>query len=82
MTDDGRGLGSRSTADLLILLVAATVCVAVLAAGGALAVVAIVQPGRDLSDVGGTLSHIVSVLVGLVAGFLAGRSRREPRDPD
>jgi hypothetical protein len=64
----------RSTNDLLILLVAGTVCFTVLATGAAIFLVELVHPESDTSQVVGILSDIVNTLIGLLAGFLAGRT--------
>lgn len=69
-------ISQRSTGDLLVLMVAATICSSVLAAGASLTVVAIVQPERDIADTVGALANVINVLVGLLAGFLAGRRQR------
>lgn len=66
----------RSTGDLLVLMIAGTICITVLAAGASLTIVAIVQPERDITDTVGALANVINVLVGLLAGFLAGRRQR------
>lgn len=67
-------LADRTTGDLLILLVAGTVCFAVLAAGTALFVVTLIHPDRDTSGGFHAISDVVNTLIGLLAGFLAGRT--------
>lgn len=67
-------LHSRSTGDLLVMLIAATVCFCVLAAGGAVTVLAFVHPEVNTTAVVGTISDVINTLIGLLAGFLAGRT--------
>jgi hypothetical protein len=65
---------ARSTGDLLILIIACTICFSVLAAGGALALLAFLQPERNLSVGFGAVADVINTLIGLLAGFLAGRT--------
>jgi hypothetical protein len=67
-------LGDRSTTDLLLLLVAFTICAVVLLVGGAVFVLEIT--GSDTSKLAGNLTDVVNTLVGILAGFLAGRTDR------
>lgn len=67
-------LGDRSTTDVLLLLVAFTVCAVVLFV--ALAVFVLEVTGKDTSKMAGNLTDVVNTLVGLLAGFLAGRTDR------
>jgi hypothetical protein len=67
-----RRLRDRSTGDLLVLLLAGTICLSVLAAGATIAVLQI--QGDDTSRAAGLLSDVVNTLIGLLAGFLAGRT--------
>lgn len=75
------GLLDRPTGDLLALLVAATVCVLVVTAGVTVAVVEIAAPEADTSDMVDVLRDVTSALIGLAAGFLAGRRRAGEDDP-
>ena len=78
----------RTTTDLLILMIAGTVCFSVLASGAAIAIIEIRDPGTDTSQAAGLISDVINTLIGLLAGFLAGRThgeqeervRRERRD--
>jgi hypothetical protein len=67
-------LAGRSTTDLLILMIAGTVCFAVLAFGAAVAVIEIRNPDADTSTAASAISDILNTLIGLLAGFLAGRT--------
>ena len=64
----------RTTGDLLILVIASTVCFSVLASGAALFVVTLWVPDRDTTAGFHAISDVVNTLIGLLAGFLAGRT--------
>jgi hypothetical protein len=64
----------RSTTDLLLLMIAGTVCLVILFVGGAVFVLEL--RGSDTSKLAGNLTDVVNTLVGLLAGFLAGRTDR------
>lgn len=71
----GLNIKDRSTTDVLILLIATTICLSVLAAGGTVAIVEIVHPESDTSQAVGAISDVINTLIGLLAGFLAGRTQ-------
>lgn len=64
----------RSTADLLVLMLAVTVCVAIIVGEVGIVVVQLVDKDADTSSAGGTIGQIINTLVGMVAGYLAGRT--------
>lgn len=64
----------RSTGDILVLMVAGTVCFAVLATGASIVVIEIVHPSTDTTSAIRGISGIINTLIGLLAGFLAGRT--------
>ena len=64
----------RTTGDLLILLIAGTVCFSVIASGAGLFIVTVVHPDRDTSNGFHAISDVINTLIGLLAGFLAGRT--------
>jgi hypothetical protein len=70
-------LRDRPTGDILVLLVAGTVCFGVLASGLIIAVISLVHPETDVSNWIARVSAILNTMVGLLAGFLAGRNGRE-----
>ena len=55
-------------------MIAGTVCFAVLATGGTLIVVEILNPGADTSLASRQVTDVINTLIGLLAGFLAGRT--------
>lgn len=65
---------NRSTTDVLVLMIAGTICVAVLATGAAIAFVEIRDSSVDTSSITNQLADVINTLIGLLAGFLAGRS--------
>lgn len=67
-------LRDRSTGDLLVLMVAGTVCTVVLGSGAVLLVAKIVNPEIDVSDASRQIADVINTLIGLMAGFLAGRT--------
>lgn len=69
-----RWISWRSTGDLLVLLIAMTICAVVLFSGATVAVLAIFRPDLDTGAVVGTISDVINTLIGLLAGFLAGRN--------
>jgi hypothetical protein len=66
----------RTTTDVLILLVAGTICFAILATGAAVAALNIARPGVDTSTSQKTISDAVNLLIGILAGFLAGKTQQ------
>ena len=68
-------MSQRPTTDLLLLIVAGTIAAAVLLSVLAVGVSEIVHPDADTSHAAAALSGVISTLVGLLAGFLAGRTR-------
>ena len=77
----------RSTGDLLVLIVAATICGAILLGVIGVFVVSIARPKTDLTGLVGNLGDVINTMVGLMAGFLAGktgslRKRREDARED
>jgi len=67
-------LRDRSTGDLLVLLIAGTVCFMVFAAAASIVVVEIVNPKIDTSNASRQIADVINTLIGLLAGFLAGRT--------
>jgi K+-sensing histidine kinase KdpD len=76
-------MGGRSVADLVVLAITATVCAAVLATIIAVAIIEVVDPETDTTATVGRLSDVINTLIGLMAGFVAGRTNRvqEQRGP-
>lgn len=66
---------SRSTTDLLILLIAGTVCFAILATGALIAATKLLHPSSDTSAAEAALTDVINTMIGLMAGFVAGRTQ-------
>lgn len=66
--------GDRSTGDLLVLMIAGTVCASVLASGALVAILSLVHPETDVTLWINRVTAIINTLIGLLAGFLAGRT--------
>lgn len=64
----------RSTGDLLVLMIAGTICVVVVTVTLSLIVQAWFQPDRDTSPAASAIGDVINTLIGLLAGFLAGRT--------
>lgn len=72
--EDWGPIRRRSTTDLLILMIAGTICFGVLAAGATIATIEIKNPGADTSTAYKSVQDVINTLIGLLAGFLAGRT--------
>jgi hypothetical protein len=57
-----------------MLLIGGTICAVVILVGGGIVLLALLQPTRDTSNAGRALGDLVNTMVGLLAGFLAGRT--------
>lgn len=68
--------GARSTTDLLILMVAGTICGAVLLATVSIGLIELANPEADSSAAMVALGAVLNTLVGLLAGYLAGHTQR------
>jgi hypothetical protein len=64
----------RTTGDLLVLMIAGTVCVVVVGLATALIIVAFTRPEQDTAGAASAVGDVVNTLIGLLAGFLAGRT--------
>jgi hypothetical protein len=66
----------RSTTDLLILMIAGTICLMVLVTGIGIVVIELVDSDSDTTAAADSIAAVISTLIGLLAGFLAGRTDR------
>src|SRR5262245_14655344 len=73
-------LMDRPTGDLLVLMITTTVCGAIVFGGTALLVFAFVHPEVDATQAARSVVNILNTMVGLLAGFLAGRTDRSIRN--
>lgn len=70
----------RSTSDLLILMIASTICGVIILAMFALGILEIVHNDADTSGLSSAIANVVNTLVGLLAGFLAGHTQARRRN--
>ena len=70
----------RPVGEVLILLIAGTICLTVLLAGAGVAIVELLQPDRDTSRAVAMIADTLNTLIGLLAGYVAGRQTRTPPD--
>lgn len=64
----------RTTGEILVILITTTVCFGVLASGLIISIVAIVSPEKDTTVWITRVTGIMNTMLGLLAGFLAGRT--------
>lgn len=67
----------RATTDLMILMVSGTICCAIIIAIISIGVIEVVHPETDTNDAAIALGAVLNTLVGLLAGYLAGRTQRQ-----
>ena len=67
-------LRDRPTADILVILVALTICGAIVFGGTALIILVFIHPKMDAGPGARTIADLLTTMVGLLAGFLAGRT--------
>lgn len=67
-------LRDRPTGEILILLIAGTVCFGVLASGMMIGIMAIFRPETDITIWVARVTGLLNTMIGLLAGFLAGRT--------
>lgn len=67
-------LRDKPTGDLMVLMIATTVCSSVFVGGAALVVLAVARPDLDTSSFARNIADLLNTLIGLLAGFLAGRT--------
>jgi hypothetical protein len=65
---------NRNTGDVLVILIALTICTVILFTVVAVAVIEIIDPATDTDSVVAILSDVINTLIGVMAGFLAGRT--------
>jgi len=74
-----RRLRDRETTDLLVLLVGGTVCFVIVGLMLSLIISEIARPEHDTSAAASAIGDVINTMVGLLAGFLAGRSEAAVR---
>lgn len=69
-----RWLSQKTVGEILVLLVAFTVCGWVFLIGWGIVILSFVDPGFDTTRAAEHVGDIIQTLIGLLAGFLAGRT--------
>jgi len=80
-----RLLRDRSTGEIMVLAITFTVCFGILASGGLVAILVIWHPTVDVSPWITRITGLLNTMIGLLAGFLAGRTdnlTQRPPPPD
>lgn len=86
-TNRRRSLLDRPTGDVMILMVAVTLCLGVIAIGTTTLVFAFLNPQTDVTSAFRFVANILNTMIGLLAGYLAGRTEKasaskESDEPD
>ena len=66
----------RPTGEILVLSVTFTVCFSVVATGLFVALIVVIHPDADVSVWVARVTGLLNTMIGLLAGFLAGRTDR------
>ena len=64
----------RSTGELLILMIAGTICLSVVFGGLGVVLIEVAHPEADTAVFAAAVTDTINTLIGLLAGFLAGRN--------
>lgn len=72
----------RPTLDLMVLMLTATVCFAILATGATIAIIEIKDPSADTSNIVQSLLSIISGILGALLGLLAGKREQMLHPPE
>lgn len=67
-------LRERTTSDLLVLMIAGTICVSILVFGGVVVLDTLIHPETNHNVAIGLIANTIQMLVSLLAGFIAGRT--------
>ena len=67
-----RRILSRSTGDIMILMVAFTICMGVGIGGVSAIVYVFIHPGAAVQNIAELITSVINTLIGLLAGYLAG----------
>lgn len=66
--------GERSTGEIIVLVIAVSVCFVVVFGVIAIAIVEVIDSETDTIGAAAVISDVVNTLIGVMAGFLAGRT--------
>ena len=71
----------RPTADVVVLILTVVAAASVLLVGVGLFALALVRPGTDVTAALEALAAVLTLLIGAVVGYLAGRGHSTPAAP-
>jgi hypothetical protein len=74
-----KGLWDRTTGEIMVLCITFTVCFGIVASGTFVGFLVVFRPDEDPSPWITRVTALLNTMVGLLAGFLAGRGDR--KDP-
>jgi ABC-type amino acid transport system permease subunit len=69
-----RWLGKRSTGEIMVIVITFTVCWGVIASGMGILLLSIFRPEIDVTVWVSRVTGLLNTMIGLLAGFLAGRT--------
>lgn len=74
----GRGprLRDRSTGEIMVIAITLTVCFGVIASGTFVGIIVLFRPEVDVTPWITRVTGLLNTMIGLLAGFLAGRTDR------
>ena len=67
-------LRERSTGEIMVLMITSTVCFGIIASGALVAILVIWHPSVDVTPWITRITGLLNTMIGLLAGFLAGRT--------
>ncbi len=73
-TTSMRRLGERTTGEIMVLFITFTVCFGVIASGAMVGILLLFRPEVDVSPWITRVTGLLNTMIGLLAGFLAGRT--------
>lgn len=72
----------RSLGDTLILMLAATICFIIIISVIGVIIIESTSPETNTSNAVSQIGHIINTLIGVLAGFLAGKTQKAREDSD
>lgn len=69
-----RKLLERPTGEILVLMITSTICGFIVVMGSGLLLIEIFNPDADTKGAASVVNDVLSTMIGLLAGFLAGRT--------
>jgi ABC-type amino acid transport system permease subunit len=76
-----RWMEKRSTGEIMVIAITFTVCWGVVASGLAIFILAVLRPEVDITVWVTRVTGLLNTMIGLLAGFLAGRTDTRTAPP-